>query len=319
MVGLSRRKLAIAGGMGLAGAASASLLSSPGTAKGYQARLGSITGNDPYGYKHFSIWLGRKAELATLFFNQQGPTELADSISYICARASQFIAAGAAVFWSVPVPGPCQLEAIVAGAHDAMYRRLFAQIVATEPAGGKPILVRLPWEFNIPEQQNAARDRNGHWDAVLFVAAWRHLAMLAREASPRIQRVWCPNVGRHGIDPVACWPGAAYVEIVAQDVYIQSRFDPPGTFFWFLNCDRGLKWGASFAQQYAKPYGLSEWGMDSDRYVGDLMAAGRWLTGLGKALHHQCWWDRPEVIDCRISDGTHPLLGRAFRAEFGAP
>lgn len=317
MISLTRRKLAIAGGLGLAGAVSAALLSSPSTAKGPQGMLGSITGNDPNGYKRFATWLGRKPELAVLFFNQTGPQQLADSISYECTQAVQFMAAGAAIYWSVPVPGSSQLEAIVAGTHDALYRRLFAQIVATEPAGTKPILVRLPWEFNIAEQQNVARDRNGHYDAPLFIAAWQHLAVLARKASPRIHRVWCPNVARHAIDPALCWPGAEYVEIVAQDVYLQSRFDPPGTFYWFLNCDRGLNWGLNFARQYGKPYGLSEWGMDSDRYAADLVAAGRWINGLGEAIHHQCWWDRPEVIDARISDGTNPLLGRAYREEFG--
>jgi hypothetical protein len=209
------------------------------------------------------------------------------------------------------------LEAIVAGTHDALYTRLFQRIVATEGNGPDPILVRLPWEFNLAEQENAAHDDHGYWDAPLFVAAWRHLARLAQAASPRMQRVWCPNVGRHGIDPELCWPGADHVEIVAQDFYLRWRHDPPGKFFWFRNFDRGLEWGTQFARRFGKPYGVSEWGMDSDLYVADLAAAADWLAGLGSHLHHFCWWDRPEVIDCRISDGSHALLGRAFQAEFG--
>lgn len=313
MRGLSRRQLALTAGAGVVGATVWSAM--PARQQG--GSLGSITGNDPSGFGRFATWLGRKPELAQLYFNQTGTTQLAESIDFECDNATKFMALGAKIYWSVPTPGARQLEAIVAGTHDALYGRLFKRIVAAEGAGNASILVRLPWEFNLAEQENAARDQNGNWNAALFVAAWQHLAKLARVASPRFRRVWCPNVGRHGIDPELCWPGADHVEIVAQDFYLQTRYDPPGTFFYFRNSDRGLGWGTEFARRFAKPYGLSEWGMDSDRYAADLAATGVWLAGLGSQLHHFCWWDRPEGIDCRISDGSHALLGKTFRTEFG--
>ena len=97
---------------------------------------------------------------------------------------------------------------------------------------------------------------------------------------------------------------------------MQRAHNKPGDFRWFLAERRGLAWGAAFARLKDKPYGLSEWGMDDDGFVKDLVAAAGWFKSLGSLAHHHCWWDRSEVIDCRISDGTHPGLAAAYKRQF---
>jgi hypothetical protein len=276
-----------------------------------------ITGNDPAGYTRFAAFLGHKPALALLAFNQSNPTALWASVPYICAQGAAFMAAGAQVLWSVPCPGAGQLEAIVDKTWVGKYGTLFKSILAVSPADNSPILVRLPWEFNLAGQQNAATDKNGNFNAALFVQAFQTLANIARGISPRFTRIWCPNVTTMPLDPQLCWPGAGYVEVVAQDFYMQSQWNKPGDFSWFLNERRGLLWGLNFARQNGKRYGLSEWGMNSDAFAGDFNATALWLAGIGGTLHHHCWWDRADVIDCRIADGTHPALAVAYRKQFG--
>lgn len=284
------------------------------------ARLGSITGNDPAGYTSFGQWYGKNPKLAHLYFNQTSASALSSSISYICQQGAAFIAAGAQILWSVPCPGAKQLEAIAAGSYNSLYTTLFQSILAVSPADSSSILVRLPWEFNLAWQENAAINKNGSFSASLFITAFRQIATIAKSVSPRFSRIWCPNVTTMNFDPLNCWPGVDYVEIVAQDFYMQSAYDQPGFFnAYFLTEARGLQWGADFAHLKGKQFGLSEWGMDSDIFVGDLNAAASWLSGLalGGRLHHHCWWDRSDGgINCRISDGTHPGLGAAYKTQF---
>ena len=279
--------------------------------------LGCITGNDPAGYLRFARFLGRKPDLALLAFNQTKADALWSSVAYICQHGAQFADEGARILWSVPCPGARQLEAIVAGDWDEPYAKLFNAILAVSPADDSGILLRLPWEFNLASQENAAIDKNGDFNAGLFVQAFQRLAALAWRVSPRFLRIWCPNVCTMQLDPVLCWPGADYADVIAQDFYLQKAYNKPGDFEWFLNENRGLRWGAEFARRNGCPYGLPEWGMDSDSFAGDFNAAALWLKGLGPRLDHHCWWDRSEVADCRISDGTNPALAAAYRQQWG--
>jgi hypothetical protein len=277
---------------------------------------GVIATNDPMSYMRFTQWFGKKPPLAMLNFNQTSPTAFKNSIPYIVNVGKAYLQLGARVLWSVPFPGKGQLEAINAGNYDQVYLDAFKSILAIHPTDNSQILVRLPWEFNILGQENMAKDKNGVWASAMFIAAWRKIATLARQVSPRFQRIWCPNVCTQNFDPIWCWPGPNYVDIVSQDFYMQKKYNLPGAFTWFLNEKRGLLWGKQFAAQFGKPYAISEWGMDDNMFINDFNMAALWLKGLGNALHHHCWWDRPEVIDCRISDGNHPQIGAAYKAHF---
>jgi hypothetical protein len=299
------------------GAAGLASLASPAQAGAVCYSLGSITGNDPSGFIKFGNWLGRKPSLALLAFNQSNATELEKSIPYICQQAMGFRAAGARILWSVPFPGAKQLESVASGSFDALYTKIFKDIIAASPADNTPIYLRLPWEFNLSWQENAAVDKNGRLNATAFIQAWRQLSAMAIRISPRFFIIWCPNVNTNSLDPLLCWPGGQYVHCVTQDFYMQQKYNKPGDFAWFLKEQRGLLWGADLARTYNKKYGLSEWGMDSDIFVADFNMAALWMDGLGTLMHHQCWWDRGEVIDSRLTNGARPRLAAAYKAKFG--
>jgi len=278
--------------------------------------VGCITGNEPSEFTAFEQWLGAAPSFCLLAFNQSSATALASSIPYICTQGHAFTQLGANVIWSIPCPGRSQLEAIVAGNFDATYKNLFQSILAVYPTSNQPIYVRLPWEFNLSEQENAAVDKNGHWNPNLFLAAWQRLANIAHDISPRFMRIWCPNVTTQSLDPALCWPGAEYVEIVSQDFYMQGKYNKPGDINWFLNEKRGLIWGKNFALANNKYFAMSEWGMDSDKFFNDLTIASQWMQGLGGKLHHHCWWNRTEGINCMLTGSALPGLAKAYKQRF---
>jgi len=321
MFGTSRRNFlreaAIASSaVGTMGAVS-EWLASPAQASGtLGGTVGCIGGNDPASYLQFAKFLGRKPPMALLAFNQSSPAALWSSVPYICGQGVAFRTAGANVLWSVPCPGAKQLEAIAAGTWTSNYTTLFKSILAASAPDNSAILVRLPWEFNLSWQENAAMDKNSHFNTALFVSAWQVMATIARNISPRFRIIWCPNVTTMQLDPLKCWPGVDYVDYVTQDFYMQAAYNKPGDFSWFLNEQRGLLWASQFAASKGKRYGLSEWGMDSDAFVGDFNAASLWLKGLGTALQHHCWWDRADTINCTISNNAHPGLAAAYKAQW---
>lgn len=220
------------------------------------------------------------------------------------------MALGARILWSVPAPGHGQLEAIVAGVHDALYRSIARQIVAASPNDNR-YRVRLLWEQNLAWQENAAKDKNGQWDPALYVAAWERLAGIFRaEMGPKCFLIACPNVRTEGYDPAMLLPRASMYDCLAQDFYLQKAYNKPGAFEHFRAHPRGLQWAADLAQKQGKLYGLSELGMDDDMFAADARATFDWFRGLGDPLgHHLCWWDRPEVIDSCVTLGRLPGIG----------
>lgn len=321
MFGTSRRSFlreaAVASAaVGTMGAASEWLASPAQASLTASGNIGVVGGNNPASYLQFAKFLGKKPPLALLAFNQSNADALWSSVPYICGQGAAFMASGAQVLWSVPCPGSKQLENIVNRNWIGKYGTIFKSILAVSPQDSSSILVRLPWEFNLSSQENAAIDQNGKFNAALFVAAWRILSSIAKGVSPRFKTVWCPNVTTMQLDPATCWPGASYVDIISQDFYMQAAYNKPGDFSWFLNEQRGLLWAAQFAKANGKPYGLSEWGMDSDAFVGDFNATSLWLKGLGASLQHHCWWDETAVINCEISNNAHPGLAAAYKAQW---
>jgi hypothetical protein len=277
------------------------------------SRAGAIVGNNPSMLTQFARWLGRKPEFALLAFDQRGPIEFVNSISFIVAQGR---AMGVPIIWSVPFPGPGQLEAVSAGFHDESYQRCASEILRHSP-DADTIRVRLPWEFNLASNlANAAKSISGSWSGSIFISAWTHLSDIFRAASNRFQIIWCPNVGVCDFDPIHCLPPYKYYDIISHDIYLQKPYDHEGIFSWYRDEDRGLNWGVSLANEKGKLYGISEWGMNSDSFSVDLRSMVAWLNGLGSLLDHHCWWDRSDGINCCISAGSLSGLSAIYRAAF---
>ena len=289
-------------------------------------QVGAITGNNPRAMARFAAWLGRPQDHDLLAFNQIGWAELEGSIDYVVGVGRQVIAAGRRVHWSVPVAGTSGYESIADGRRDRLYGRMAAAILAAYGPGRSRILIRPPWEFNADFQSQKAKDAQGGWNPGLYQTAFRHLVDLFRATSPRFYFDWCPNIGTEGVKPDLCYPGDRFVDVVSVDVYFNKRYDNKGqgdhgtSMFVYRKTEaNGLDWLTGFALARNKLIGISEWGVSDDdatAYMGDFCA---WLVSRGARLSHHNYWDRPEGIDCRISDGTLPAVGRIYRSVFNRP
>lgn len=288
-------------------------------------QLGAITGNDPRRMAEWQRWLGRKQDHDLLYFNQDSWPQLEQSIDYIVGIGRIVLSQGRKVHWSVPVGGAGGYESVAAGAHDALYRRIAIAILSAYPRGDGRICVRLPWEFNMPSQSLAARDRGGRWAARPFVAAWRRLVGLFRQVSRRFYFDWCPNAGEGGINPELCYPGDDVVDVISLDLYYQGKFDDQNMrdggksiFGYRLSQPFGLAWLSTFAARRGKLVGLSEWGVDDDRASVFAQAMVDWIRAQGSQLSHHNYWNRTDGgINARLTDGHLPRISRVYRTAFG--
>lgn len=146
------------------------------------------------------------------------------------------------------------LAAGAAGKYDTHWRSFFRTVNAICPTA----VIRLGWEFNIKAFPWAA---GGQED--LFVVYWRRIATIAREEAPDVRLGWCPLAGNTNADVEACWPGAAFVDVVGLDAYDTARPGLTGDARWRHQRTRpwGLDWHKAFAGRHDKPRSFDEWGL----------------------------------------------------------
>lgn len=227
-------------------------------------------------------------------------------------------AAGRQVLWSVPFPGARQLEAVVAGSHDALYLAIAKELVRAAPAGTTPIYVRPPWEFNISfNVENQFVDKDGVPNGELGFKAWRKIAKHFRDTSPRFRLAWSPAIERTQIvDPIKWWPGVDYVDVIAPDFYMgRALGQQPGQYAsWYRPAAMRL---IDFANSKQKPLALGEVGFETDEYIEDARSFfADTKTAIG-GVRFVMWWEDFQMIDTRMLGGRSPKLAALYREMFG--
>jgi len=282
-------------------------------------RLNVVPRNEQVPVTRWKIWANYSPQFADLHFNSTSPAELASSIWYIVDLGKKLKQMSPQVqpHFSVPAPGPGQLEAIVAGQHDAMYLNLFRSILAIfDPTSTGRILIRALWEMQFEWQKNAARNKQGAFDPPLYVAAFRKLVALARSVSSRFYFKWCPNHGRHSSPyPLSnYYPGDDVVDEIAFDFYMQEPGGGP-SLDWIVNSEFGALWFRDFARLHGKPWSVSELGASVDAGAPILRTFFAWLRDNG--CSSVGWYDRSEDIDSEVSNpGSRLQLVGAVVKEF---
>lgn len=289
-------------------------------------QLGAITGNDLASMDRWARWLGRTQDHDLLAFDQRDWRQLDMSIDFIATLGSRVIGHRRKVQWSVPVGGWSAYDSVVSGQQDAVYDRMARAILAAyRDDATSRICIRLPWEFNMPDQTQAAKTVFGVWDGRLYIHAYRRIADIFRKVSPRFYFDWCPNVGQGEVDPELCYPGDDVVDVISVDIYYRKQYDDQGKtdagtsiFYYRKGQPRGLDWLDKFSVAHRKLVGVSEWGVDSNSAVMFTEMLIGWMKGLGPRLSHQNYWDRNDGgVIARISDGSLPAIGGAYRQAWG--
>ncbi|HWC34905.1 MAG TPA: hypothetical protein VG650_08760 [Mycobacteriales bacterium] len=242
---------------------------------------------------------------------------------------------GYRMIWGVPMLplSGATLSIGATGAYDQYYVTVAKDLVAH---GMGNSILRLGWEFNQKSYPWYAAGQ-----APAFVAYWRHIVTAMRSVSgAAFTFEWNPSLGDNGGGDAAMgnftsyYPGDAYVDVVALDVYDIAWNNYPGEpaqFSSFETRTWGLNWLASFASQHAKSLAIAEFGLgwggsagngqpysgsgtvcggDNPRFVHDMAA---WMKQHNAVTSG--YWDNSFSS---IDNGQNPLTASEIAADFGS-
>lgn len=275
-------------------------------------------GRDAMG--EFEALIGRKVERTVDALNAESWHELRRSIPWITKCWAD---TGIALTLSVPMlprDGSGTLKEGADGAYDAIFLTTAHALVRN---GLEDAVIRIGWEFNGDWMPWAASK-----DPENFKRYFRRIVEKMRSVhGQNFQFEWCPNHGRHAMDPTEAWPGGDVVDIIGMDVYAEtwddSTKDPHARFQYFLDQPFGLKWHRDFAAEQGKPMSYPEWGAGDKpggHGVGDdpVFIAGMadWFEET-KPLYQSYWDVHVDDYNSRMSNFQFPEASAMFRSRFG--
>jgi len=163
----------------------------------------------------------------------------------------------------LPTGGGVSLAAGATGAYNSYFATLAANLVA---GGMASSTLRLGWEFNSQSFPWYAAGQ-----ASAFVAYWQQIVNTMRAVpGAHFSFEWNADRGGQGPSDTAMgnfdnyYPGDAYVDVVALDVYDQAWNTYPGPSQQFqdiLTLPWGLNWITSFGAAHGKPVAIPELGL----------------------------------------------------------
>jgi hypothetical protein len=178
-------------------------------------------------------------------------------------EAAAWSSSGRSMTFSIPMlpNSGATLADGAAGDYNAYFQTIAQGLVANNEASS---ILRIGWEFNGNWYTWAANSSN----ASDFIAFWQQIVNSMRAVSgANFTFEWCPTLGDQGVGNLAnYYPGNAYVDFVAADVYDQTWSNYPGASEEFSDLETetyGLNWLTSFAAQQGKAVALGEWGLGS--------------------------------------------------------
>ena len=187
-------------------------------------------------------------------------TSWSDMESGAANEAAAWSSSGRTVTFSIPMlpNSGATLADGAAGDYNSYFQTIAQGLVANGEASS---ILRIGWEFN------------GSWtawyadasNASVFVAFWQQIVNTMRAVpGADFKFEWCPDIGSSVGNLANFYPGNAYVDYVAEDVYDQAWGTYPGAAAEFSDLETqsyGLNWLTSFAAQQGEPVALGEWGL----------------------------------------------------------
>jgi hypothetical protein len=204
-------------------------------------------------------------------------------------------------------------HAAATGGYDMDYRQTVAALM---PYAKEIYAVRIDGEFN---GNWAASTPFKGWRAVsssTWIAGFRRLALMVREALPNAKIIWNPAIGQN--NPFPYYPGDDVVDLIGPDVYCNPAYSRSSKDCWsdVLNHANGVNLNAfaSFARQHHKPLAFPEW--------ADLFGDGifikhmrQWMDDNNVVL--QAYWDSGDALGSTASLPALPTDQKAYVTAFG--
>ncbi len=289
-----------------------------------EAGLGIYLPGSPSAVATFATWLGAAPQYALGYFSDTSWSNFVSEGEWLIGQWSSQLPSQAMI-WGMPLnmaDGTSTLAEVAAGQFNSDYLQIAQALVADGEANS---FIRLGWEFNggwYPWSPGAT-------GAATFIAAFQDVVNVLRSVpGENFKIVWNPNNGQGQVNPAKCYPGNAYVDYIAEDVYDQywGPNNTPvtsDTTRWsdIESQSFGLNWFVSFAASEGKPIGLGEWGVvtrtdgfggGDDPYFVQQMAA---FIKTNNVAFADYWDGGSGGFDSSLAD--HPLSQAAFLAAFG--
>lgn len=202
-----------------------------------------------------------------------------------------------------------RLRQIARGRYDGYVRRSAREA----RAWGRPVMLRF------------AHEMNGSWDAWgrgargggsrSFVAAWKHLVAIFRQAgADNVLWVWCPNVNTGKLPFMQFYPGDEWVDWVGLD-----GFNWGGSIGWRSFSETFAGSYEELAARTSKPILIAETGSgeeDGDKAAWVRSALLRELANF-ELVRAVVWFNGVDRSDFRIA--SSPAALEAFRDGIAAP
>lgn len=228
------------------------------------------------------------------------------------------------VFWAVGLtPGltatpVTPLSSVAAGSNNADFTYIAQQLLLTQATGD--ILVRPGWEMN----GNFYPWKMGGGIQADFAGAFVQFVNCFRAVSDRFKFSYCANLtqidtGNGHFDPVLSYPGDAYVDRIDGDVYYEvgSGSNASDLFGFFREADRGLNWLRDFAGTHGKPWGVPEFGINSDTYSSIITLIADYFVANSASLAG--YWESNDNFAGKLSNNQYPNAATLFKARYGLP
>ncbi len=263
----------------------------------------------------FEAYLDKQADGVTDFIAYRDWAELEHSARWIlgCWKSS-----GKGL--SIAIPMLPKTEGSLAAGAKGEYDKYFSMLGQTlVDLGGKDAYLRIGIEFN------------GDWfpwsaskDPAAFKTYFVRIVRRLREVeNSNFKMVWNPNMGRGKIAPDRVYPGDAFVDVIAMDVYNQSwrseDRDPIVRWKYMRSQPYGLDWLRKFAAKHRKRIAIPEWGTgsrpDGHGFGDDPMFIEGMIAWMRESdvLFHGYWDYRASDYDAQLSTGRYPASARAFK------
>jgi Ca2+-binding RTX toxin-like protein len=273
------------------------------------ALLGVYVENSTQRLKQFENWLGRDVDGVHGVIGAASWGDFVDSSRW--AVDSVWGPTGREVFWSVPITvNGANLHSAANGDYNQYYKQVAQNLLRSDDSG--PIYVRTGWEFNGDWFRWSAQ---GKEDA--FIGAFREFVDTFRSVSDRFKFEWNVNEAYGGMDPAKAYPGDNYVDIIGMDFYFNPQwqsYDGAAAFAHVRDQKYGLQWLENFAKAHGKPTAYSEWGAQGNNAGSFVKAAKEWFDSHN--VVYQTYWDSDAAYPGRLSDGSDPATGSAFKSAF---
>jgi hypothetical protein len=281
-------------------------------AGGAMTLVGVYAGNSVAAVEDFEEWLGQEvgAILTHLDMRNWGAFEgsAAGFSRDLWSKIDR------PVIWSIPlIMQGTTLEQAATGAFNVHFAKVADWI--NRYSTGDEIYIRPGWEFNGNWMPWSAK---GHEQA--YIDTFRQFVDTFRSVSDRFVFEWNVNNGDYGMNPATAYPGDGYVDIIGMDFYHDPAWpkDPLPAWSNMVNRPYGLKWLEDFADLHGKPTAYSEWGVSTNNMAPYIEQARAWFDS--HDVVYQAYWDsNAGGYSGKLSNGTNPLTGYAFKNAFGSP